>query len=200
VAVEVDVEINDDVTTARTLRRGAKVGYGEMITELVGNRPTWLVTITHEKQTTHPEFSAKVRRQWLHGFNKEIFGSGYDRRGDGLLSFFGIEYQFSRAFKFGGRATVHQHGVVAGAPLVFFDRDRQKALLKDLARGWIKIDVPRHSVRAIRYCAKYAAKDGEIDIWLPGKVWAARGVARTGKVAGDTAMGLSGMDHSQIGE
>jgi hypothetical protein len=167
---------------------------------LVGNRPAWLITITHEKQTTHPEFSAKVRRQWLHDFNKEIFGSGYDRRGDGLLSFFGLEYQFSRAFKFGGRATVHQHGVVAGAPLVFFDRDRQKALLKDLARGWIKIDLPRQSVRAIRYCAKYAAKDGEIDIWLPRKVWAARGVARTGRGAGDIALGLSGMDHSHIGE
>jgi hypothetical protein len=72
--------------------------------------------------------------------------------------------------------------------------------LADLAIGFCKIDVPRNSVRAVRYCAKYAAKEGEIDFWLPKKIWASLGVARTGRGHGDACLGLSGMDHSQIGE
>jgi hypothetical protein len=165
------VGVEDEVPfTVRSLRRAAKNGYGDMISSYCENLPAWLVTITHGKQNTHPEFSIKMRSRWLHHLNKKVFGSNYSRRGEGFRSFFGLEFQEKRAAMYGGRATVHQHGVVAGHGLGSVRRDEQKFLLQELSRGWCRVEVPRHPVNAIRYCAKYAAKEGELDIWLPGSV------------------------------
>ena len=149
----------DEVFTVRSLRRAARNGYGEWLASLVGDQPAWLVTITHAKQSTHPEFSVKARCQWLNDLNSEIFGRRYLRRGDGLLSAFGLEYQ--------KRGTVHQHGILAGWGLLEARRSVQCAAIASLARGFCHIDLPRNSEKAIRYCAKYVSKEGELDIWLP---------------------------------
>lgn len=143
----------------RALRRSARNGYGEWIASLVGEQPSWLVTITHQKLTTHPEFSVKARCRWLNDLNSEIFGGRYLRRGEGLMSFFGLEYQ--------KRGTVHQHGVLAGWGLLEARRSVQCEAIASAARGFCKIDLPRNSEKAIRYCAKYVSKEGELDIWLP---------------------------------
>lgn len=158
-AVDVVQEGVDDVVTSRTLRRAARTGYAELIASLVGDLPVWMVTITHKKQSTHPEFSVKARSRWMHRLNRDVFGSRYDRRGEGLLSFFGIEFQ--------KRGTVHQHGIVAGEGLDSVSRDLQSGNLTGLAQGWCKVELPRHKVRAVKYCSKYVSKDGELDIWLP---------------------------------
>ena len=149
-----EVEFN-----GRSLRRAASHHCGSWIQDLVGDVPVWMVTITHAKLTTHPEFSAKVRRQWLHKLNKQIYGRHYDRAGEGLLSVFAFEWQ--------KRGTVHQHGIVAGAPLSDLRRDLQSSLLAHQAQGFCKIELPRNRERSIRYCTKYISKGGELDWWLP---------------------------------
>lgn len=75
------------------------------------------------------------------------------------MAFFGLEYQ--------KRGTVHQHGILAGQGLWSVRRSAQCQALADHARGFCKIDLPRNSEKAIRYCAKYVSKEGELDIWLP---------------------------------
>lgn len=166
--LEDDINVNgvsqpesvDAVVTSRTLRRDSRKGYGDFISSLVADQPAWLVTITHAKLTTHPEFSIRARRRWLNDVNTEIFGSRYLRRGEGVMAFFGLEYQ--------KRGTVHQHGVLAGQGLTAVSRRQQSSGLSSHAMGFCKIELPRDSVKAVRYCAKYVSKEGELDIWLPG--------------------------------
>ena len=106
--------------------------------------------------------SGKVRRHFLNGLNKRLFGSKYDRNGLGLISFFSFEYQ--------KRGTVHQHGVIAGQALEGIRRDELKAELSGLAKGHCKVELPRNRERSIRYCVKYMAKEGDVDYWLPGSM------------------------------
>jgi hypothetical protein len=130
-----------------------------LIAEFVGDLPAWLVTITHKSPTYHAEQSARIRRHFLHRLNRDIFGCHYDRRGEGLLSFFAFELQ--------RRGTVHQHGIVAGEGLLSQRRSVQNLFLASLAKGFCRSELPRNQAKTIRYCAKYAAKDGEVDVWLP---------------------------------
>lgn len=142
-----------------SLRREASNCYGDLITSFVGDLPVWLVTITHEKLSYHPEQSVRVRRHWLNKINQDIFGGHYDRRGEGVMSFFGLEWQ--------KRGTVHQHGVIAGDGLLSQKRSDQCFYLASAARGWCRIELPRNRERGIRYCTKYLSKGGELDWWLP---------------------------------
>ena len=156
--------------TVRSLRRAARTGYGDLIERYCDGLDAWFITITHANQNTHPEFSIKQRNHWLNELNQKLYGRRYLRRGEGLRSFFGLEYQEKRAATFGGRATVHQHGVIAGHGLGSLRRDEQKAKLDFLCRGFCKVELPKNRTRAINYCAKYAAKEGELDIWLPSSI------------------------------
>ena len=72
----------------RTMRREAVAGYTSLVQELMADLPALVITITHEKQSYHWEQSGKVRRHWLNGLNKRLYGSNYNRRGEGLISFF----------------------------------------------------------------------------------------------------------------
>lgn len=145
--------------SVRSFRREASERCGDWITSLVGDQPAWLVTITHEKLSYHPEQSSRVRRHWLNQINQEIFGRHYDRRGEGVMSFFGLEWQ--------KRGTVHQHGVIAGDGLLALRRSDQRLELASVARGFCRIELPRNAGRGIRYCTKYLSKGGELDWWLP---------------------------------
>jgi hypothetical protein len=146
----------------RTLRRSAVEGYTSLVQELTGNLEALVITITHEKQSYHWEQSGKVRRHWLNSLNKRLYGSNYNRRGEGLVSFFCFEYQ--------ARGTVHQHGIIAGDTLRGISRDELKAELQHLASGFCKVELPKSRDRSIRYCVKYMAKDGDVDYWLPGSL------------------------------
>jgi len=152
-----------------SLRRESTQGYGDWMSSLIGDLPSWVVTITHEKLSYHPEQSARVRRHWLNTINQEIFGSHYDRRGEGVLSFFGLEWQ--------KRGTVHQHGIIAGEGLLALRRSDQCFQLASAARGFCRIQLPRNSERSIRYCAKYLSKGGELDWWLPRGLKLQQGMA-----------------------
>jgi hypothetical protein len=102
--------------------RQAAAEYGPWIAELVGDLPTWMVTITHKEVDTHRLFSQRIRRQWLHKLNKQLYGGNYDRRDEGLLSFFSFEYQW--------RGAIHQHGIVAGQALLEVSRSRESRVTK----------------------------------------------------------------------
>ena len=156
--------------TVRSLRRAARAGYGDLIESYCDGLDALFITITHANQNTHPEFSVKQRNRWLNEVNQQLYGRRYLRRGDGLRSFFGMEYQEKRAATYGGRATVHQHGVIAGHGLGSLRRVELKARLDHLCMGFCKVELPKNRMRAINYCAKYAAKEGELDIWLPNSV------------------------------
>lgn len=148
---------------SRSIRRDAGQGYGDLIIDLVGDLPVWVATMSHEKLTYHVEQSVKVRRHFMHELCKACYGSHYDRRGEGLLSFWSIEFQ--------RRGTVHQHGIIAGENLLSQRRSDWKYFLQNDARGKIqRLDLPRDYKASIRYCAKYAAKGGEVDIWLPRRL------------------------------
>ena len=146
----------------RTMRREAVAGYTSLIQELMADLPALVITITHKKESYHWEQSGKVRRHWLNGLNKRLYGSHYDRRGEGLISFFSFEYQ--------NRGTVHQHGVIAGQALEGIHRQPLWTELSDMAQGSCKVELPRNRERSIRYCVKYMAKEGDVDYWLPGSM------------------------------
>lgn len=148
------------VSNVRTLRRAAVDGYSSLVQGLAQEREALIITITHAKKSYHWEQSGKIRRHWLNELNKRLFGSRYDKRGEGLISFFSFEYQ--------QRGTVHQHGVIAGDELKGIRRDALKAELDHYAQGFCKVELPRNKERSIRYCVKYMAKDGDVDYWLPG--------------------------------
>ena len=160
----------DEPFTVRSLRRAVRAEYGDLIEGYCGGLDALFITITHANQNTHPEFSIKQRNHWLNELNRTLFGRRYVRNGEGLCSFFGIEYQNKRAATYGGRATVHQHGVIAGHGLGSLRRDEWKARLDHYCMGFCKVELPKNRSRAINYCAKYVAKEGELDIWLPKSI------------------------------
>jgi hypothetical protein len=182
VVVEVVVGGWDLLGHAEAQNRQAAAEYVPWIADLIGPMPAWMVTITHQKVDTHRLFSQRIRRQWLHKLNRDLFGGNYERHGEGLLSFFSFEYQW--------RGTIHQHGIVAGEALLQVSRAKQKSHLQAAARGWCDISLPRSTTdKAVRYCAKYITKEGDFDWWVPRSMTVNGGVsiaAGTSGVQGDS--------------
>jgi hypothetical protein len=87
----------DLLSLAEAQNRQAGAEYGPWIAELVGDLPTWMITITHKDVDTHRLFSQRIRRQWLNKLNRQLFGGNYERRGEGLLSFFFIRVPVARS-------------------------------------------------------------------------------------------------------
>lgn len=133
----------------------------------------WFCTLTFRGDAVHPEAADKRFRMWLSKVNRELYGPRWWKHGQGV--------RWVRALEMQRRGVLHYHALIGGAGV---DELRRLVWMDEWNRlaGFARIEPPRDGEAVRRYCAKYVAKGGEIDLggplarvaanapgWVPGR-------------------------------
>lgn len=118
----------------------------------------WFCTLTFRGTAVHPETAAKKSRLWLSKINRELFGSRWWKKNRGVF--------WVRALEMQKRNVLHYHMLLRGAGLKNLRRLYWMDEWNKIA-GYARIEKPRETEAVRRYCAKYVAKGGEIDLGGP---------------------------------
>ncbi len=117
----------------------------------------WFCTLTFRNEV-HPEAAAKRFAVFVSKINRAMFGPRWWKKGDGARWVRALEYQ--------RRGVIHYHALLGGVGLSEMRRFQWIHTWHELA-GYARIEPPRDGRAVHRYCSKYVAKGGEIDIGGP---------------------------------
>jgi hypothetical protein len=109
----------------------------------------------------HPEHADKSFRRWVREVNQRLYGKRYLEQGKGLHWVRGLERTKADV--------IHFHSLLGGDGLAEVNRFSLQALW-ERDNGWAKIEPYDGRIEARRYLFKmrrYAAKGGELDVYLP---------------------------------
>lgn len=116
----------------------------------------WFCTLTF-RDSVHPERGFKCYRAWINQLNIEIHGRRWNRRGQGVYWVLAWEWQ--------KRGVLHFHALVGDVA----DLNTEARRLTWMDR-WFKLagiarisEIISHEA-VQRYCSKYIAKEGQIDL------------------------------------
>ena len=118
----------------------------------------WFCTLTFRGDAIHPESADKRFRVWTSKINRELYGPRWWKHGQGV--------RWVRALEMQRRGVIHYHALLGGAGV---DELRRLVWMDEWNRlaGFARIEPPRDGAAVRRYCAKYVAKGGEIDLGGP---------------------------------
>lgn len=112
----------------------------------------WFCTFTF-RDDIHPEGADKAFRFLMAKLNRKLFGPRWYRKGESV--------QYVRALEYQKRGVIHFHALLAGVG----GADRFSVMEQwDELAGFARIYPPCSSDAVTRYCAKYVAKGGELEV------------------------------------
>ena len=119
----------------------------------------WYVTLTFANDRKAPEAADKAYRLFIHKLNRAVYGVRYTRRGEGVWWVRATEHHRYRD-------VIHYHALIGGVfnvrRLTWMD-----VWSNEMGEGWARIQPYDRRRGARYYLAKYIAKGGEIDLYIP---------------------------------